>query len=152
MITKSEMIMELVRALSMGNVDWLSRNLSEDFEFFDSLVSKKMSKKEYVSFIENLHRGIPDLDFHVSDMRGKGDMVRCKFHLTGTNTGELTLPHLELYNVPPTGKCFSQTEERAEVKVRDGKITAIRSTATSKGDTPGMLRQLGIRVPELVRR
>jgi hypothetical protein len=93
---------------------------------------------------------VPNWTYNTAEMTEKGNIVRARVHIRGKNTGEMHLPVMGLTHREPTGKIIALPEERIEYAARMNKIYSIRCERTSGGSVTGILKQLGISIPEKV--
>lgn len=68
--------------------------------------------------------------------------------ITGTHTKEMTAPIPGIKNIPATGKAVSMPEEEAYLTVKDGKIIRMELEKVPGGGLPGILKQIGAKIPE----
>jgi predicted ester cyclase len=129
--------------------DWESaRNLlSNDFTF-SGPVPEPISGTEWIGMHERLGAAFPDWAFNPSDMRVEGDIVHATMHITGTHRGELDLSNLGLPKVAATGRKIKLPPEMAEIRIEGGKVRYFRTTPNPEAGVSGILKQLGVAIPE----
>ena len=77
-------------------------------------------------------------------VKAEGNVVTTTSQLRGTHKGNLDMSAMGLGVFPPTGKTFSNPEEKGEAVVEDGKIKSIHMEAAKDSGVAGMLLQLGL--------
>ena len=92
---------------------------------------------------------MPDWKFNGKDFKQNCDKVTVTFQISGTQTGELSLPMPGFPKVPATGKHVSLPQEGMTFTVKDGKISRIESANVAGGGVPGVLAQLGVPMPPM---
>lgn len=68
--------------------------------------------------------------------------------ITGTHSKEMTAPVPGLKNIPATGKAIKMPEEEIYLTTKEDKITRIELKQTPGGGLPGLLKQIGVTLPE----
>lgn len=130
----------------------------KDFTKADKLMSDRMevngvsprplSKKEFLNVHRALSSGMPDFKFHHKIFEEEGNRIGIKVRITGTHTKEMTAPIPGIKNIPATGKAVSMPEEEAYLTVKDGKIIRMELEKVPGGGLPGILKQIGAKIPE----
>jgi predicted ester cyclase len=129
--------------------DWDSaRNLlSNDFTF-SGPVPEPMNGAEWIGMHEKLGAAFPDWAFNLSDIRVEGDIVHATMHITGTHRGELDLSDLGLPKVAATQIKIKLPAEKVEAKIEGGKVRYLRVAAIPEAGIYGVLKQLGVAIPD----
>jgi predicted ester cyclase len=129
--------------------DWESaRNLlSSDFTF-SGPVPEPINGAEWIGMHEKLGAAFPDWAFNPSDMRVEGDIVHATMHITGTHLGELDLSALGLPKVAATQRKIKLPAEMAEIRIEGGQVTNFRTIPNPEAGVSGILKQLGVAIPE----
>ena len=122
--------------------------LSDDF-IFSGPTPEPISKKSFMELHTALVSAIPDWSFDAHSFKESGDTVEVKVNIAGTHMNELNIPFLGLSSVPATNKEFLLPEEMIEIGFTGDKISSFKVGKTSGGGMPGMLSQLGIKMPVL---
>ena len=107
-----------------------------------------LSKSDFLNVHRALSSGIPDLKFHHRIFKEDGDRNGVKVSITGTHTKEMTPPVPGLRNIPATGKPIKMPQEEVYLTAREGKITKIELKQTPGGGLRGLLKQIGVTLPE----
>lgn len=87
------------------------------------------------AFVTTLRTGFPDLRFTVEDVIAEGDLVACRFTMTGTNTGGFM-------DAPATGRSVS-VQGVDIMRFRDGRVIEHWGIT----DQLSLLQQLGLLPP-----
>lgn len=121
--------------------------LSEDF-VFSGATPMPLNKHQWVGVIDALTAAMPDFSFDYKLVKVNGNDVVGTVELTGTQTAELALPMPGIPHVPPTGKKVHLPKEGVELTVRNGQITSLKVENLPTGGVPGILKQLGVALPQ----
>jgi predicted ester cyclase len=132
-----------LEARDMKKVDSL---ISDDFVFAGP-VPQPISKREFIGLQSALIAAMPDWKFNASDFKEQGDKVMAQGHISGTHTAPLNLPPFGIQNFAPTGKHVQLPYEPITATVKDGKLTRLEAAHVEGGGVPGVLAQLGIKLP-----
>jgi len=79
---------------------------------FAGPVPEPLGKHEFLGVQMAMLTAMPDWNFNGADYKENGDVVTANLHVTGTQTGELSLPCLACPRVPPSGKKVSSPRNR----------------------------------------
>jgi hypothetical protein len=142
-----EITRKLVSHIERREWDSARNLLSSDYTF-SGPVPEPMNDAEWIEFHKKLGAAFPDWAFNLSDMRVEGDIVHATMHITGTHRGELDLSNLELPKVAATQIKIKLPAEKVEAKIEGGKVRYIRTTPNPEAGPSGILKQLGVAVPE----
>jgi hypothetical protein len=146
---------------SMGALDLVKAGLAAteagDFKKLDSMLAddfqlagptpQPVGKKEFIGLQSALHMALPDWKFNATDFKETGDVVTVNFQITGTQTGELSLPMPGLPKLPPSGKKVALPKEQSTFTVKNGKLARLEVASTPGGGVMGLLGQLGVKMP-----
>ncbi len=141
-----DFIKEGLAAIEAGDFKKLDGMLADDY-VMTGPVPQPVSKKEFIGLQSALHTAIPDWKFNPSDFKEDGDKVTVNFQITGTQTGELSLPMPGLPKIPPSGKKVSLPKEQSTFTVKNGKLARLEVSSTPNGGLNGILSQLGVKMP-----
>jgi len=145
----------------MSNIDVMKSGLAafeaRDMKKVDSLFSEDMvfagpvpqpiGKHEFVGLQSALIAAMPDWKFNASDFKEEGDKVMAKFHISGTQTAPLSLPALGIQSFAATGKHVQLPYEQLTATIKNGKVTRLEAEHVEGGGVPGVLAQLGAKMP-----
>ncbi len=145
----------------MNNIDVFKAGLAafevRDIKTADSLFSDDMvfagpvpqpiGKREFVGLQSALVAAMPDWKFNASDFKEDGDKVMAKVHISGTHTATLSLPALGIQSLPATGKRVQLPYEALTATIKNGKLTRLEAAHVEGGGVPGLLAQLGVKMP-----
>jgi len=73
--------------------------------------------------------------------------VTAKAHISGTQTAPLSLPALGIQSFAATGKHVQLPYEQLTATVKNGKLTRLEAEHVEGGGVPGVLAQLGAKMP-----
>lgn len=121
--------------------------LSDDF-VFSGATPVPLNKHQWVGVIEAMIAAMPDWSFGYKLVNANGNDVEGTVEITGTQSGELALPIPGIPRVPATGKKVRLPKEKVELTVRDGQITSLKVENVPNGGVPGILKQLGVALPQ----
>ena len=121
--------------------------LSDDF-IFSGPVPEPISGPEWLGMHEGLSEAFPDWTFNMSNLRTEGDHVHATVQISGTHKGELDLSSMGLPNVPATGKKIRLPRDEVELKVEGGKLKYFKADPNPETGISGILKQLGVALPE----
>ena len=133
-------------ASEAGQAGRFADMLSDDMVFAGP-VPEPVGKREFVGLMTAMVAALPDWKFNAMDFKQNGDQVTVVFQITGTQTGELDLPLPGFPKLPATGRHVSLPKEPTTVTVKDGKIIRLELAVVPGGGVPGVLAQLGVRLP-----
>ena len=105
-----------------------------------------MPAMEAFGMVGALNTAFPDLKFDVRDVKVNGNEATVKAQVSGTNTGAVNLPMPGMPSIPATGKKVS-VPDAFVVTVDGDKVSAMRVDSPAGGGVPGMLAQLGVKMP-----
>ena len=135
-------------AVETGRVMEYEESLTEDMVFAGP-VPQPIGKREFVALQSALVMAMPDWKFNATDFKQMGDKVTAMLQITGTQTGELSLPMPGLPRLPPTGKHVSIPAQLTTFTVINNKIFRVEADADPKAGVPGILSQLGVPMPQM---
>lgn len=145
-MSNTDLVKSILAAFESGDTKKAESLLSDDM-VFDGPVPKPIGKHEFVGLQGALVAAIPDWKFSAGEFKEQGDKVMLKVHISGTHTKLLSLPPMGIQSVPPTGKHVQLPFEPLTITVRNGKATRIESESVEGGGVPGLLAQLGVKMP-----
>jgi hypothetical protein len=120
--------------------------LSNDFTF-SGPVPKPISGPMWLGMVERLIKAFPDWSYNMSDPRAEGDIVHLSVQISGTHKGELDLSNLGFPKVQATGKKIRLPRDEAELKIEGGKVKYFKTKPNPELGVSGILKQLGVAVP-----
>ena len=133
-----------LQAFSAGDVATTTELMADDYSF-EGVTPHPLTREDFLGFMHAMNTACPDFAFNETSASESGDTVTIKHHITGTQTGTLTLPGMP--PIPATGKKFTLPEETSVFIFKGGKIVKYRAEPVPDGGLPGMLRQLGVPMP-----
>ena len=136
-------VLAAFEARDMKKADGL---FSDDFQL-SGPVPQPIGKREFVGLQSALVAAMPDWKFNASDFKEEGDKVMAKVHISGTQTAPLSLPALGIQSFAATGKHVQLPYEQLTATVKNGKMTRLESDNAKGAGVPGLLAQLGVKMP-----
>ena len=128
------------------------REKTEAMVTADAMVSggvlpQPMPAMEAFNLIGAMKSAFPDLKFEVDQVTVNGNQATVNVHLTGTNTGALSIPLPGMPgSIPPTGKKVSAADVYV-VTVDGDKVSHMNVKSPAGGGLPAVLSQIGINMP-----
>ncbi len=128
--------------------DWkkFESYVGDDF-VFSGATPQPVGKKEFVGLQIALQEAMPDWKFNATNWKENGDKVTVDMQITGTQTKELSLPMPGFPKVPATNKKVSLPNAPGTFTVKGDKLTGFAVTDVPGGGLPGILVQLGVKMP-----
>ncbi len=133
-------------AVEAGDFKKLDGLLADDMVFAGP-VPEPLGKREFVGVQMAMLAAMPDWNFNAADYKENGDVVAVNLQITGTQTGELSLPMPGIPKLPASGKKVSLPKEPSTFTVKNGKISRLDVASTPGGGVMGVLSQLGVKMP-----
>jgi predicted ester cyclase len=143
-----DMIKTGLAGMEMGQPGKLAEILADDMVFAGP-VPEPVGKREFLGLQTAMVKAMPDWKFNATDFKQNGEQVTATFQITGTHTGELSLPMPGFPKVPASGKHISLPKEPMTITLKNGKISRIESASVQGGGVAGVLAQLGIPMPQM---
>jgi len=146
----SDIVLELLHAIEEKDYDRASRYLTNDFTFTGP-VPKPVDNKGFIEVHRSLLKAIPDWRFNFKPIKENENEVTGKVHITGTQTGDLTLPMMpNVGTIRATGKRISLPEENVQFRLKSNKVSGLKVDVIPNGGVTGILQQIGVDVHQLV--
>ena len=130
-------------ATEAGDFKKLDGMVADDYVFAGP-VPEPVGKREFMGLQMALLKAMPDWNFNAADFKENGDVVTVTLQVTGTQTGELSLPMPGIPIIPPSGKRVSLPGETSTFTVKNGKLARLDVASTPGGGLMGILSQLGV--------
>jgi len=140
------LVKSVLAAFESGDAKKAGDLLSDDMVFAGP-VPKPVSKHEFIGLQSALVAAIPDWKFNDAEYKEQGDKVVLKVHISGTHSNPLTLPPMGIQSFPTTKKHVQLPYETLTATVKNGKVTRIDGEQVEGGGVPGLLAQLGVKIP-----
>jgi predicted ester cyclase len=134
-------------ALEAKDLARLNEVVSPDLVFVTPL--RPLGKQDLLRVFSAIFDAFPDWRFDHQELVTAGDTVKTKLRMTGTHTGTFVPPIRALKPIKATGKKVVLPEQEFVYYVDSGKIARIVSEPVPDGGIPGLLTQLGVRLPPL---
>ena len=148
-----DIVRDFMIALESKDFDTAASYLSDDF-VFSGWTPQPLDKDQFITVMEQLKAGIPNLSYHFHTVRDVQDLVqesnvKAAIQMTGTQTDSFILPPLGLPPIPQMARSVSLPEEHWDYTLQNGKIVKITVQRVPGGGIQGLLRQLGIELPSI---
>lgn len=140
----SKKLLSLIEAKDLASALKL---LSDDFTF-SGPVPEPINGPMWIGMLEKLSKAFPDWAYNVSDLKADKNIVHFNVQITGTHKGELDLSEMGLPKVPATGRKIRLPREEAELKIEGCKVKYFKTSPNPGSGVSGILKQLGVAVPE----
>jgi hypothetical protein len=106
-----------------------------------------LSKRDFMSVMQNLLAGFPDLTFGLHDVQTVDDQASFFLHINGTNTQDIPSLFSGMPPIKATGKPVHLPEEPCTATFRGDKIREITVETVPGAGIQGLLEQLGVQIP-----
>ena len=146
-MSNTDLVKSVLAAFESGDAKKAESLLSDDMVFAGP-VPQPVSKHDFIGLQGALIAAIPDWKFNAGEYREQGDKVLVKVHISGTHSKSLTLPPMGIQSLPSTGKQVQLPYENLTVTVKNGKVARIDGDNVAGGGVPGLLAQLGVKMPQ----
>jgi len=141
-----DLVKEGLAAIEAGDLKKLDGLIADDFKLTGP-TPEPVGKREFIGLQTAMMAAMPDWKFNGTDFKENGDVVTVNFAISGTQTGELSLPMPGLPKVPPSGKKVQLPKEQSTFTVMNGKLSKLEVASTPGGGVMGVLAQLGVKMP-----
>jgi predicted ester cyclase len=145
-MSNTDLVKSTLAAFESGDARKAENLLSEDM-VFSGPVPQPIKRNDFIGLQGALVAAIPDWKFNASDYKELGDKVMVKVHISGTHSKPLSLPPMGIQSLPPTGKRVQLPFELLTVTIKNGKAIRIEGENVEGGGVPGLLSQLGVKMP-----
>ncbi|HZO76248.1 MAG TPA: nuclear transport factor 2 family protein [Ktedonobacteraceae bacterium] len=135
----------LITALQAGDMEMAASIMSDDF-LISGLTPRPLNKGEFLAFQSELLGAMPDFSYSLDQIQ-QGNEVTALIQITGTHTGNLSLPLFGLRSIQPTGIAIVLPQVPCEFQVDDGKVVGVRVEQVPGGGLSGLLQQIGSELP-----
>ena len=142
-----EVVQKYLAAFNEGDYEKSGSFLADDFTF-SGPVPEPVGKDAYVGMNQILKAAFSDIDYGTEIVGGEGNVIKVKYQLSGTHTGDFNLTSMGMDNIPATGKSFSNKAEVFDFVVEGNKIASISAKPTEGAGLMAILAQIGVQVPQ----
>jgi hypothetical protein len=132
----------------MSDMEEMKRLIAPDAVASGGVLPQPIPAMEALKLISGLTNAFPDLKFDVQQVMVNGDQATVTALWGGTQSGSLSLPMPGMPPIPPTGKKVS-VQDKYILTVKGDKITRMHVESPDGGGIPGVLAQLGVKVPSM---
>ncbi|UCH66236.1 MAG: nuclear transport factor 2 family protein [Ignavibacterium sp.] len=133
-------------------------HITGDWETYNSLCTEDFSligpgpepldKGAFLTWLKSVYNGNTDIDNNVEVIESSGDSVKCSVQMEGKHSNDWDLSFIGVGVIPATNKSWKNPKEEMIVTTREGKVTKIEVSVPKDGGIPGILSQLGVKMPE----
>jgi len=141
-----DIVKAALAAVEAGDFKKADGMIADDMVFAGP-VPEPLGKREFLGVQMAMLTAMPNWKFNPTDFKENGDVVTANLQVTGTQTGELSLPMPGLPKIPASGKKISLPNEPTSFTVKNGKLARLDVTPTPGGGVMGILSQLGVKMP-----
>jgi len=140
-----DIVKAALAAVEAGDFKKADGMIADDMVFAGP-VPEPLGKREFLGVQMAMLTAMPNWKFNPTDFKENGDVVTSNLQVTGTQTGELSLPMPGMPKLPPSGKKVSLPKEPSSFTVKNGKLSRLDVTPTARGGVMGVLAQLGVKM------
>jgi predicted ester cyclase len=131
---------------NMADAEKMKGMVTADAMASGGVLPQPIPVMEAMKVMSGLTTAFPDVKFDVQQVTVNGNQATVKATWSGTNTGPLSLPMPGMATIPPTGKKVS-VKDAYVITVQGDKVSHMKVDSPADGGIPGMLAQLGVKVP-----
>lgn len=136
----------LITALQAGDMEMAASIMSDDF-LISGLTPRPLNKGEFLAFQSELLGAMPDFSYNLDQVQQQGNEITALIQITGTHTGNLSLPLFGLRSIQPTGIAIVLPQVPCEFQVDADKVLGVRVEQVPGGGLSGLLQQIGAELP-----
>jgi predicted ester cyclase len=140
-----DIVKAALAAIEAGDFKKADGMIADDMVFAGP-VPEPLGKREFLGVQMAMLTAMPDWKFNPTDFKENGDVVTANLQVTGTQSGELSLPMPGIPKLPASGKKVSLPKEPGTFTVKNGKLSRLDVTPTPGGGVMGILAQLGVKM------
>ncbi len=133
-------------ALQAGDMAMAASIMSDDF-LISGLTPRPLNKGEFLALQSELLGAMPDFSYNLDQVQHEGNEVTALIRITGTHTGDLSLPLFGIQLIPPTGIAVALAQVPCEFQINAGKVVGVRVEQVPGGGLSGLLQQVGAELP-----
>jgi predicted ester cyclase len=130
----------------MANAEKMKTMVTANAMASGGVLPQPIPVMEAMKVMAGLTTAFPDVKFDIQQVMVNGNQATVKAQWSGTNTGPLSLPMPGMQTIPPTGKKVS-VKDAYVITVEGDKVSHMKVDSPADGGIPGMLAQLGVKVP-----
>lgn len=145
-MSSENIVKELMDALEKGDFETASSKMADNFSFLGPLPIP-IGKNEFIMFMQTIRMGIPDWSYQYKFISEEGEKVTGTVKLQGTHSGELNIPMLPA--LKPSGIRVELPDGPINFITEGEKVKQISLSNSDGGGILGLLKQLGIQLPEM---
>ncbi|MDP4116438.1 MAG: ester cyclase [Bacteroidota bacterium] len=145
----TRIVEDFLQAIERNDFTKAETYLARDFKV-TGVAPDPLGANEFLGLHRAFNKGMPDFRFNYKIGKDKNNVVDLKVRLTGTHTKEMPAPIPGLHNITATNKSIKMPEEPIRVTIKDKKITTLHLEQVTGGGLTGLLKQIGVEMPEAV--
>jgi hypothetical protein len=131
---------------SLNDPEKLKGLITADAVVSGGVLPQPAPMMEAMGIMGGLATAMPDLSIDIDQVTVSGNDATVKVHLSGTQSGPLSLPLPGMPTVPPTGK-EALVKDAFVITVQGDKVSHMHVESPVDGGIPGVLAQLGVKFP-----
>ena len=146
-MTAEQVVRKYFDALEAKDLAKVEALVSRNLVFVTPL--KPLGKDDLIKVFRAIFDAFPDWRFDHKELVTTGTVVKTNLRMAGTHTGMFVPPLGMLKPINATGRKVVLPEQEFVYYVEAGQITRIVSEPVPNGGIPGLLTQIGVRLPPL---
>lgn len=136
----------LITALQSGDMELAASSMSDDF-LMSGLTPRILNKSEFLALQSELLAAMPDFSYNLDQLQPAENEVAALIRITGTHTGNLSLPLFGLPLIPSTGLAIALPQVPCSFQIEAAKVVGVRVEQVAGGGLSGLLQQVGAELP-----
>ncbi len=146
-----EIVETFITALQAGDLETAAGCAADAF-IERGFTPRTLDRQTFLALQSELNAAMPDFSYNLSSPRElRAGVVEGQISVSGTQTGDLSLPMFQVETIPATGLAVRLPQVRVEFRLSGEKIVEMRSEAPAGGGLAGLLQQIGGELPLLPR-
>jgi predicted ester cyclase len=146
-----DVVKTFVTALQSGDMELAADTMGDDFKASGLLPSRDLTARELLALQSELLVAMPDFSYNLADLQEEGDEIKALVHITGTQTGDLSLTLLGLQPIAATGIAVDLAQLATRYRVANDRVVEMHVDSLPGAGLTGLLQQLGGEIPLLPR-
>ncbi|GCE11243.1 ester cyclase [Tengunoibacter tsumagoiensis] len=143
-----ETVKTLMVSLQSGDLELAAKHLSDTFTL-SGFAPRPLNRGEALALQSELLRAMPDFAYNIREIRADGEGVGAFVGITGTHTGELSLPMFGLPTIRATDIVVTLPQTSVSYRVHDEQVVEMVVDAIAGGGISGLLQQIGSELPRI---
>ncbi len=146
---KIKIVENLFRCMEEGDFEKAKSFLAPEFKIIGA-PPQPLNADAWMQFQKKLSTGIPDFKFNFRDASESGNIVNGVCQVGGTFTHEMPAFVKGQPSVKPNNKKIQNPKENITVSFKGDKILTLTVERVPDAGIPGLLKRMGVKVPEQV--